>query len=377
VTRWLSTRPAVALGDLSYSWYLWHWPAIVVARVCFPTASGAALLAGLGSLAPALLTYTFVERPIHRGARLASPRATLVLATVCVVGPATGGLALAAAAEHSWARPDVAAVRALVGPSHVDITTGCANVAPLGSPRRPACLWTVPGARGTVLLIGDSNAGQFAEAAILAARMAGYDLQITTSGGCPFLLRDAYPSTDCKRYVEGGLAAIAAHNPPYSAVVISNATVGYLDGVPPWRLLGAAHEDRAAAIAAWAADAGRTVTAAARRSAVILVGAIPQFAGLPGCLAPRLSAAPAPGCGHLDPLAARRLRTDVVTAERAAVERAGGSYLDLGARLCGGSGGCSAFVNGTLVYRDGSHLNVQGSMLFQVPLRDALARSAR
>jgi len=377
VTRWLSTRPAVALGDLSYSWYLWHWPAIVVAKACLPTTPGVALVAALGSLGPALLTYTFIERPIHRGGRLASPRATLVLAAVCVLVPATGGAALAAAADRSWAEPDVAAVRALVGPSHIDITTGCANVAPLGSPRRPACLWTVPDARGTVLLIGDSNAGQFAEAAILAARADGYNLQITTSGGCPFMHRETYPSVDCKQYVEGSLAAIAARNPPYSAVVISNATVSYVSGNRPWRLLSAAHWDRPAAVAAWAADAGRTVTEIGRRSPVLLIGAIPQFAGLPGCLAPRLYAAPAAGCGHLDPAAARRMRTDVVTAERTAAERANASYLDLGGRLCSPNGGCSAFVNGALVYRDGAHLNVDGSMLFQAPLREAVARVAR
>ncbi len=377
VTRWLSTRPAVALGDLSYGWYLWHWPAIVVARVCLPAVPGVALAAGLASLVPALLTYRFIERPIHRGGRLASPRATLVLATVCALLPAAGGLALAAAADRAWSRPDVAAIRALVGPSHLDITTGCANSVPLGSRGRPACTWTVANARGTVLLIGDSNAGQFAEPAILAAGADGYNVQIVTTGGCPFLHRETYPTEDCRRYVEGGLAAIAARNPPYSAVVISNATVGYLGGVQPWRLLGTAHRDRPAAVAAWAAAAGRTAAEVSRRSPVLLVGAIPQFGGLPGCLAPRLYAAPAAGCGHLDPAAARRTRTDVVTAERAAVERSGGAYLDLGGRLCSASGGCSAFVNGTLVYRDGAHLSVDGSMLFQAPLRDALAEVAR
>jgi peptidoglycan/LPS O-acetylase OafA/YrhL len=377
VTRWLSTRPAVALGDLSYSWYLWHWPAIVVAKACWPTTPGAALLAGIGSLVPALVTYHFIERPIHRGGRLASRRATLVLATVCVLLPAAGGVALATAAGRSWFRSDVAAIRALVGPSHLDTTTGCASYEPLGSPLRPACTWTVPGTKGTVLLIGDSNAGQFAEAAIAATRADGYDVQIATIGGCPFLHRQAYPKEYCRRFVEEGLAVIAARKPAYSAVVISNATVGYLNLVQPWRLLGNAPADRPAAVAAWAADAGRTAGEVNRHSPVILVGAIPQFADLPGCLAPRLYAGPATGCGHLDPATAGRTRTDVVTAERMAVEQAGGSYLDLGGRLCTASGGCSAFVNGTLVYRDGAHLSVDGSMLFLAPLRDALAQEAR
>lgn len=32
MTRLLSSRPAVHLGDISYSWYLWHWPVIVIGK---------------------------------------------------------------------------------------------------------------------------------------------------------------------------------------------------------------------------------------------------------------------------------------------------------------------------------------------------------
>ena len=36
VARGLGARPAVWIGDLSYSWYLWHWPLIVFARALWP-----------------------------------------------------------------------------------------------------------------------------------------------------------------------------------------------------------------------------------------------------------------------------------------------------------------------------------------------------
>ena len=52
----------------------------------------------------------------------------------------------------------------------------------------------------------------------------------------------------------------------------------------------------------------------------------------------------------------------------------GASYLNTGRMLCQPNGGCSAFVHGTLVYRDGAHLSVGGSMLFEPSLQADLHR---
>ncbi|GAA1571758.1 acyltransferase family protein [Dactylosporangium maewongense] len=383
-TAWLSARPAVALGDLSYSWYLWHWPVIVIAGTCLPDLPGVRPLAALASLVPAVLAYRLVELPIHRpDRRRKSPltaAATVRLAVVCLLLPAAAGLGVAVATRHGWFRPDIAAVRAITAPAHIDLTAGCAQQLPLGDPARRPCTWPTPGSRGTALLIGDSNAGHLAEPAIAAGRAAGLDVQIATMGGCPLLSQVRYLSEPCRRFAEGSLRAIAEHDPPYGAVIVSNASYGYLNGSAAPLLLpdapGDAHGSaRQREIAAWSTDLARTVATIAPRSPVIVIGAVPQHRDLPGCLRPRLLSTPSPDCGHLRPDEVRRLRDDIVAAERAVAASAGAQYLDLGERLCTAGGGCSAFVDGALVYRDGAHLSVSGAMLYQQPLRDALTRT--
>lgn len=66
--RLLASRPMVAIGLVSYSWYLWHWPLIAFAN--FRLFGESEVLLNLTLSAVALLlatgTYLLVERPIRR-----------------------------------------------------------------------------------------------------------------------------------------------------------------------------------------------------------------------------------------------------------------------------------------------------------------------
>jgi peptidoglycan/LPS O-acetylase OafA/YrhL len=67
-SRLLAAKPMVAIGLVSYSWYLWHWPLISFDRIMnFGERDfGRDLSSALISLALAGLTYLAVERPIRR-----------------------------------------------------------------------------------------------------------------------------------------------------------------------------------------------------------------------------------------------------------------------------------------------------------------------
>lgn len=93
VNRWLSWRPVVFVGLISYPLYLWHWPLLSFAHILHgqtPPDSvrlGAVLLAVLLSV----LTYVLVERPLRFGPRRRHTVA-LLASSIALMGTA-GALA--------------------------------------------------------------------------------------------------------------------------------------------------------------------------------------------------------------------------------------------------------------------------------------------
>src|SRR6185437_12761387 len=80
VARLLSWRPLQWIGGISYSWYLWHWPILLLGRAV--TGSDApSYRAGwvLLSLALAWLSCRFIESPIRNWRRwLTRPRMAIL-----------------------------------------------------------------------------------------------------------------------------------------------------------------------------------------------------------------------------------------------------------------------------------------------------------
>lgn len=97
----LASRPMVKIGDWSYSLYLWHWPPIVFAKVLWPQYEWAPLVAALLSVLPALASYRWVEDPLRR--LEVSSRARGVAVAVGVVAPSLlVASSIGWAATHYW-----------------------------------------------------------------------------------------------------------------------------------------------------------------------------------------------------------------------------------------------------------------------------------
>jgi peptidoglycan/LPS O-acetylase OafA/YrhL len=361
VTRLLSSRSFVWLGDRSYSWYLWHWPAIVFCRYWFPGDELLTLFAVVVSLLIASVAYAWVEHPIHTKRDLDSRRWLTAIGSMGFLVPLLVAGIVAVGSSNGWGSARLQALDADVAPSHADTLRSCASVSPLRVGGSPQCTWSVAQPKGTILLIGDSNAGHFTEPVISAARRLGYNLEVATSGGCPLLMHREYPTSNCREFVLGSLRAIRTMTDPYAAIIISNASVGYLQGPEAAFFVPTA---TAGPETSWAREMRSTVSQAGGRSPIIVVGAVPQFAGIPSCAAPNLWLARAKNCGELSSNSASyQVRKKLVAAERKALAGSA-TYLDTGGILCPGTGGCSAYLRGKLLYRDGAHLSVSGSLIF-------------
>ena len=63
----LGEAPLQVIGRLSYSWYLWHWPFLMIGPYALGVTPGLTtnLLLASGALVAAAVTYALVENPVR------------------------------------------------------------------------------------------------------------------------------------------------------------------------------------------------------------------------------------------------------------------------------------------------------------------------
>ena len=189
----------VWIGDLSYSWYLWHWPVLVFTRLHISEQGWVMVAAAGGSLVPAYFSYRYVESPNLRAAVLQDRRVLGVL-LLAVMIPGSLAALLAVGSRSGWG------LDWPIG-AHTVVSRGCDH----GSFDPDDCTWTVDNPQGVVLLAGDSASWAVADGVIAGASQLGYDTTVGSLNGCPFV----HPVGDSER---GGTA---------ECVIFQNAVLEY------------------------------------------------------------------------------------------------------------------------------------------------------
>jgi len=214
VARILSLRPLVAIGNLSYSLYLWHWPFIVFAALLWPGTVWGPLVAAVASVVPAIVSYRLVEQPLRRPKRNGRRRfVALVAATILVPVGLAGALDLAV--KNNYWSPRMALMQE-TQLFHPGLESGCITPDAITAETQSNCLWNGSASGKPVYAIGDSLIDQYGEALIGASTALDRPLFMTTAPGCPpyrIILpvpgaqspMDATEEAGCAPYIDGTL----------------------------------------------------------------------------------------------------------------------------------------------------------------------------
>lgn len=392
VRRLLASAPMVWLGERSYGWYLWHFPALVLWRAYWleDTSIGGDLLVSLAALLLAHVTYAGVEQPGRHAPALTAlgpPRlVALAFAVLLVLAGLSGGLALWA--KH-LARPGPAmqVLEARIGDRGAT-SAPCLDFGEGSLDAVPApCQHGALDAPAQVVLWGDSHAAQYQPALIGLVQTLPLRLTQLTHAGCPPLLDYGGFMTDparlarCQLFRERSLARIlgsAARQP--TVVVLSTYWVSYLlqptvnANLRNTRALNPGLPSEAVARRQLEAALDKTLALLhAGGVRIILVGPLPE---------PRVSG---PYCLHrFGEQACRNRRVDMevhrattlASLRRAVSAVPGAQLIDPIDGLCDATW-CPPSLDGRVLFFDSNHLSATGAALLQPQFSAAVARSLR
>jgi peptidoglycan/LPS O-acetylase OafA/YrhL len=348
VARILRLKPLVAFGDLSYSWYLWHWPVITFGRLLAPDVTWLPLACASASLAPACISYRFVENPIRFSTRLHGAALAVVISISIALPIAIGGT-LGFGARHGWG------LEWALG-THTVMQRGCGT----GDFDPVRCKWSVPNATGSVVLLGDSQSWAIADGLIPAAASLGLNTIVWSQNSCPFLSIDA-PSLAsvltpvCASRNEARLRFAES----YSAIaVIANMSLLEYAPVPEesWRqgLATAVRRLQSSRVNVILVTPAPYADATSRRFSLLIRAPGDRYTPLEAHITRQRTA-------RLMELMIASENPDIVTFDPATV-------------LCDDRR-CSVARNGLQFYSDQNHLSRSGALLLIDGFRDALSRA--
>jgi peptidoglycan/LPS O-acetylase OafA/YrhL len=208
----LENRALGWFGEISYSFYLWHWPFIVIAQQV-SNSSWAPFVGGMLSLMPAALSFYLVEKPLARGRN--DKMRFRVIGALSIAVPV--GALLAAALISTSLLPKLETS-----------TDGASPPGDCAGTVMEICAWNVDHRGIPIYLIGDSNANQYRDPIYQVSLRAGRPLYRSVMSGCPPLDRGMTAGITLSRECEVKNAATMdwlAHQEP--GLVVVGFSLGY------------------------------------------------------------------------------------------------------------------------------------------------------
>jgi peptidoglycan/LPS O-acetylase OafA/YrhL len=348
------------LGKVSYGWYLWHWPALVLFKSYTDITSWPVLVGVMmGALLLAWASTALLERPIMSSAELKrNLQASLSVGVTGTVVAAAIAMGIGVMAVNK-----ASGVSASGAPVSFESVFGAGNGATSGPvtpnpfkafddrPERDECL--VPlGERETpstcvegpadgvqAVLFGDSHAQQWLPVMQAIARENNWQLNQFTKAACPVAAlqprdgrTDPFTKSDCLGWREDSIKAIVALKPKY--IVIGSLST-YVPDYQEFKT-------------AWDESLNQLRTTGAQ---LIYFRDTPY----PNNNIPECVSGAEDDWSKCDFDLNNAPRTEPIVTDQVRGENLDIPVLDVNAYLCEATA-CRAVRNGTLLYRDDSHL---------------------
>ena len=352
--RLLRTAPFVAVGKLSYSWYLWHWPLLVLVRVYRVGDVGLALslAVALGSLALAALTFALIENPIRlrRPWPFTLPRQTIAAGAALSCAVAALALAMQLHADAVMRRDPWLSAIDSARTSKAQSPPGC-HVPQVFTALAPAqqCLIGAHDTPARLLLWGDSQALQLVDMVAEHATRSNYAAVPWTMSACAPLLPVKHGGLSLRASCAAFDAAVAGQIPSLAqaglrGIVLASRGFGFAPA-PAW-------------IESWKRCLRATLARArALGLRVLVVAPIPEF-GLP---IPQCLGHGAPERCGAERAEMERRRAPLIDALRETIGEFDNARLwDPFPLLCGPQF-CTAVHDGAILYSDRGHLSKAGA----------------
>ena len=206
----------VALGKVSYPWYLWHWPLLSFAYIIESGQASVGLRLGLvlASLLLAALTYRLWELPLRR-----LPR-RLVISLLVAAMVALGLLGKNIYDRHGLERirhknliqMDTAASQDFMDFEKQGLITEATCEKPFKFPEREVCLLAHADKPVSAVVLGDSHAVHAFWGLAKAFDAQGLNLAVRGKGACVPVMaaKQGAGASECERHMEAALRDIAA-----------------------------------------------------------------------------------------------------------------------------------------------------------------------
>ncbi len=229
--RGLSASPMRWIGARSYSWYLWHWPLIVLPAITYPEIDHIGIVAMPISLAVASAAYAFIEQPMHKGRLLARPLYAFTAAAAGLVLVVVAGRH-ASFMQRTW-NAEVAnrliEIQKVAADKPQMEKDGCFLIR--AQVEQPPCRYGDANGVRRAVLFGDSRAAQWFDPIDAAARETGWQLAAWSRAACPWLDIPTDSQKNpiaCRKWREAMVSRLVGPHRP-DLIILSTATFYYLN----------------------------------------------------------------------------------------------------------------------------------------------------